>query len=191
MKLHEIDFKEMKYHTLIDNKGDIWTVTEDTLVDSYEERIENLLTLAEISQLEFLKSNYKGWEESQVVYRINDIGDILGYTLNNTAESVVSHKMCYSNCNEFSTKRKAIEIANEQLLYRKIKKFRDENDKEVDWINKSMMGYCIEKDSFGNRYGINASNIFRGLHTIYFTTEELAKKCLDEIVLPFIKNKNV
>lgn len=190
MKLHEIDFKEMKYHTLIDNEGNIWTVTDDTLVDSDKKEIERLFTLAEISQLEFLESHYKGWEESQVVYRIKDTGDILGYVLDNTADSVGHHKMCQSNCNEFSTKKKAIEVANEQLLYRKIKKFRDENDKEIDWMNKPMIGYCVEKDSVGNRYGINASEFFRGLHTIYFTTEKLAKRCLDEIVIPFIKNKN-
>lgn len=94
----------------------------------------------------------------------------------------------YNNCNMFSTKEKAEEVAKEQLLYRIIKRFRDENDKYVDWMNNCGWAFYIYYDSCDKEYNVSMSYDERHLHTIYFTTRELATKCLNEVVLPFIKN---
>lgn len=181
MKLHEIDFtKSMK---LVDNYGEIWLVDDGELIGEEGDYIYSTLTMKEISKLEFeIQSVDTGWNNGEDYGYVILVNDDIGQT-HYTSSNL-------SSCNAFTTHKKAKEVADEQKLYRKIKKFRDENDKQLDWMNKPMIGYCIEKDSLGNRYGINASEFFRGLHTVYFTTEELAKKCLDEIVIPFIKNKN-
>lgn len=137
-------------------------------------------------------TNDNGWyvdiKEDDKYYYIDSDGEIeddyysVCYTINRT------HKDQY---NTFATKEKAEEIAIEQLLYRKIKQFRDTEDERVDWGNIYKTGYYIYKDSNRNRYEVDFLSHLRPMHTIFFTTKKLAQRCLDEVVIPFLKENEI
>ena len=77
------------------------------------------------------------------------------------------------------------------MLYRKIKEFRDKNDKYVDWLNDDRTGWHIYKDLCEKEYVVSTLNHTRDLHTIYFTTKKIAERCLNEVVLPFLKENEI
>ncbi|OSA95647.1 UNVERIFIED_ORG: hypothetical protein B2H93_04295 [Clostridium botulinum] len=93
---------------------------------------------------------------------------------------------CYNNYNCFSTKEKAEEVNKEQLLYRMMKKFYDENDGNVNF-NDSECNYHISYNKGLQSFEIDWGYDHFGLHSIYFSTYQLAKRCFEEIVKPFYK----
>lgn len=94
-------------------------------------------------------------------------------------KSGISKERVESN-NCFTTKEKALEVAKEQLLYRSMKKFRDENDQHIDWMNTEHPGYFLVK-AIEIGWKVEHRRISREPHTIYFTSRELALKCLKEM----------
>lgn len=184
MKVHELDYTDNKKYK--DNRGYEYIIIDGCLRD-YENG-EIIPITKTISEYEFEEIKIKtGWERvdnEKKYYCVADRGEIGWYIENNNCRS----DEFFNNYNYFSTKEKAEEVAKEQLLYRKIKKFRDENDEYVDWMNEFEDGYCIVKHIRYRGWHITSWSEFRDLHTIYFTTEELANRCLSEIVLPFIKD---
>lgn len=135
--------------------------------------------------------NDTGWideinygDEYYTIGRFNNI-DCLTFINDNPDDSFKN------TINMFSTKDKAVEVTKEQLLYRKMKKFRDINDRYVDWMNDSRTAWYIYKNTLTDTTDYKVGSLYSGvrdLHTIYFTNKELAQKCLNEVVLPFLKN---
>lgn len=122
---------------------------------------------------------YTDTTKEEVYYYIDSSGEI------DLDDSIDNNYI--NNYNSFSTKRKAKEIAKEQLLYRKIKNFRDECDDIVLEYEGNRIGYCIKNDVCNDKYSIQDSSFSVGLHDVLFSTKELAQRCLDEVVLPFME----
>ena len=136
--------------------------------------------------------NEFGWitdiKHEELYYTIDEVGDVGGYY--NDKRSVLDIK-CKNAHNMFSSREKAEEVANEQLLYRKIKKFRDINDnKKLNWGDHKI-GFLIVFDTETQEYFVDSSKDYRRLHTIYFSTRELAERCLHEVVLPFFEDNEI
>lgn len=154
----------------------------------------NEIVLSElILNLDFKEvESSSGWfddiEEDTKYYYIDSDGEIETTSYSGIYTFNKRHK---NKLNMFKTKEKAEEINREQLLYRKIKEFRDKNDKYVDWLNDDRTGWHIYIDLCGKEYMLSTLNYTRDLHTIYFTTGELAEKCLNEVVLPFLKENEI
>lgn len=182
MRIYEFDFSKLEGCSVIDNNEKIWKLKNGDLISEDNKVINEEYTVYEIMTLKFeVYKELTGWEKVDRPYTIYSTGNI-GKGLATDLEK--------DNLNVFSTMDKAQEIQNEQKLYRKIKKFRDENDEQVDWMNTLDDGYYIYRNTEIGIYEVTDCSSMRDLHTIYFTKYELAQKCLLEIVLPFIKNEN-
>lgn len=120
------------------------------------------------------------YNEDTPVYYIDLFGDVeCTYDI----ESIVNKA-----CNAFLSKDKCLEVSLDQLLYRKIKRFRDENDGEsIDWNNSSTKKYYIFYSFNDKQFIVGKVWSLKDLHTIYFSNGDIAIKCLDEIVKPFVK----
>lgn len=194
MKIWELKLENgLKYK---DNFGCVWIVKDGDLITKREQSqihcsmITDKYTISELQGMEFeeIKPKVTDWERCELNENyifLNDEDDI-------EIEAENNHKYDdkkYEICNYFSTKSKAREVANEQLLYRKMKKFRDENDEYVDWFNTYRQAYYVGFSSEEKILKVTYVTNGRDLHTIYFTTKELAQRCLDEIVKPHFENK--
>lgn len=127
-------------------------------------------------------------KHEELYYTIDETGDVENYYYDERSSLDIK---CKNVHNMFSTKEKAEEVANEQLLYRMIKKFRDINDSKIlDWSDYKL-GFFIAFDTENQEYFVECSKDYRRLHTIYFSTRELAERCLYEVVLPFFEYNEI
>lgn len=189
MNIWEINFEEMQGKRLKGYNGQEYIVKDKGLF-STKSGLDIMYTneLEDIVKMEFkeVMTKLNGWERSNT-------GDVY-YTIHRELISASQDfrddisESSYNGCNYFSTIEKAEEILKDQLLYRMMKKFRDENDIYVNWNNSIDKGYYVFYNTLLGCYGIEDANS-RDLHTIYFTTRELAQRCLDVIVKPFMKNR--
>ena len=91
-------------------------------------------------------------------------------------------------CNSFLSRDKCLEVSFDQLLYRKIKRFRDENDvNSINWFDDFNKKFYICYDFMLEEFIINTIYSQRDIHTIYFSSKDIACKCLYEIVKPFVE----
>ena len=88
--------------------------------------------------------------------------------------------ICYENANCFETKEEAERVAFEQILFRKIRRFRNTyDDEEVDWNNNSQK-YYIHYDYEEKEIKVNWLYTYRDILVIYFNSREVAERCLKE-----------
>lgn len=190
MKIWELDYTDKKRYE--DNQGNEYIVIDNCL--RYYEGGEMVSVGKTTLELEFQEdiSANSGWitkvdnlKYKDEYYLISTIGtiELMDY------DAPSYDRIVNKNCNMFSTKEKAEEVAKEQLLYRMIKRFRDENDEYELLKFGSRFGYCIKKNTNNQEYRVQYNENFIGLHDIFFSCLELAQRCLDEIVLPFIKGE--
>ena len=89
--------------------------------------------------------------------------------------------ICYENANCFETKEEAERVAFEQILFRKIRRFRNTyDDEEVDWNDKNYEKYFIHYDYHFKRIAVNYAYTYRSINEIYFNSKEVAEMCLEE-----------
>lgn len=97
-----------------------------------------------------------------------------------------------NNLNYFQTEQQAERQSFEQLLHRKLKKFALENNSEVDWSNDDSK-YNIWYDYQEKKLDIGCIEEARDFGQIYFTSEEVAKKAIeefkDELIIYFTSDK--
>lgn len=153
----------------------------------YDKECNNVCLYNQNNERLYLNNVILGWKYKEVIkesewvnkdctqdtYTIINDGSIIKFK--GSSQSLIKSMNC------FSTKEKADEVAKEQFLYRFMKKFRDENDEKVDWMNEHRKGYFIYKDLNNKKYCIDFYRHSRDIHTIYFTSLDLAQKCLKEM----------
>lgn len=113
------------------------------------------------------------------------------------SEGDVSFDYCSSyeveNLNAFSTYEKAKEVADIQLLLRKIMKFRDENDKNIiDFLSKQEECWMPEirvNEDHSIEIISEVYSCYRNMLGIGFSSCELCERCINEIIIPYYKDK--
>ena len=100
-------------------------------------------------------------------------------------DSSVDNQM-YTSANYFSDKAFAEQVALHQLLYRKLLKFAYENDcEDREWGTK-YEHYRIYYDTDCDKFGIDVNDAFK-YQGVYFSTRQGAKRAIEEVVEPFMK----
>ncbi|NFT08288.1 hypothetical protein FDF26_14705 [Clostridium botulinum] len=176
-KDNESDTK-YKLSTNINNKPTLYWLNNNISVVFTQEQIM-YLDLEEIKKV-------NDWERQKYdeKYYYIDYDGTIGYDSDRDNRSDLN---CYDNYNYFSTKEKAEKVNKEQLLYRMMKKFYDENDGNVKKSDESMCKYYIAYECSSKTYNVLYGWDLLDLHTIYFSKEQVAERCLEEIVKPFFK----
>ena len=111
-------------------------------------------------------------------YFIDCYGDI-------DADSREDDKL-FDNVNYFNDEYFANQVALHQLLYRKLLKFAYENDcEDREWGTK--YEHCrIYYDTDSDKFGIDINDAFK-YQGVYFSTRQGAKRAIEEVVKPFMK----
>lgn len=82
-------------------------------------------------------------------------------------------------CNCFSDTNKANIIAFEQTLYRKLRKFADENNDDIDWDNGNQSKHYIYYDFNSESFRVESRYKYKEFGQMYFSSYDIAKKALD------------
>lgn len=111
-------------------------------------------------------------------YFINCYGDI-------DADSREDDRL-FDNVNYFNDEYFANQVALHQLLYRKLLKFAYENKcADVEW-NGSNDHWCIYYNPDNFKYCIAGFDSYK-FDCVWFSSEDAAKRAIEEVVKPFIK----
>lgn len=116
-------------------------------------------------------------------YFISHFGDVDGYRQASDYED----DALFNNSNYFNDEQFANQVALHQLLYRKLLKFAYDNEFEdtAKWDNIERH-FCVIYDGIIKNYVIWEGNSNKHF-TVYFSSEEGAKKAIKEVVEPFVK----
>lgn len=120
---------------------------------------------------EKLPTEWDKVECMETYYRIYTDGSIEGITFENDGYD----KHLFNIGNYFNTREKAEEIEFEQELFRKLKRFSEEND-YIDWTDINFK-YYIKFDSGILKLGMTISERIQG--TVYFGSEDTASKAIE------------
>ena len=101
-------------------------------------------------------------------------------------EADQSDDMSFECSNYFNDKAFAEQVALHQLLYRKLLKFAYENDcEDREWGTK--YEHCrIYYDTDSDKFDIDVNDAFK-YQGVYFSTRQGAKRAIEEVVEPFMK----
>ena len=93
----------------------------------------------------------------------------------------------YNTINYFNDKTFAEQVALHQLLYRKLLKFSYDNGYEdtEEW-NGGNEHWAIRYNSYRNEFRLYYQDGYKA-HEVYFSSEEGAKRAIEEVVEPFMK----
>lgn len=191
MKLWEVLKLENKGKKYKDNNGSIYELNITKHNEPILYRYNDIVTFTqyEVMHLDFAEVKpLSGWE------RVGE-GKLYYYLDHDTKVETDSddygkfEDTHYQYYNYFSTKEKAEEVRKEQELYRRMKKFYDENDGNIEW-QKGSDKYHIAFDYDDKKYIIyNSGYWHKRLGVVYFSTRELAQRCIDEVIKPFYARK--
>lgn len=97
----------------------------------------------------------------------------------------------FNNYNYFSTKEKAEQIRDMNLLQRMMQKFADENNEdEIDWEKQSIKKYWIAYEWYFDKYSVNWAKGAEGVGVTYFTSTTIAERCIEEVIKPFYNKQS-
>ena len=90
-------------------------------------------------------------------------------------------------CNYFNDAEFAKQVALHQLLYRKLLKFAYDNEYEdtAEWDGNNEH-WAIRYNSYRNEFRLYYQDGYKA-HEVYFSSEEGAKRAIEEVVKPFMK----
>ena len=135
------------------------------------------ITLSKEAQ-EILK---KEISQSKKVKNFSKEGDLGHWYIDCDGEVIIGggiSSSCEDSLNEFTSKEFAEKIAFKQLMERKLLKFKEEYDNvKLDW-NDDSLKYRLYYDAEDKNILIDYNNIYRQQGSIYFSTKEIAKKCI-------------
>lgn len=121
--------------------------------------------------------------EDEVYFQIGIDGDVFPlYEYGTTADE--DSVLCV---NYFNDKQFAKQVALHQLLYRKLLKFAYDNECEdtAEW-NEINAHWCIYMDTRSNRWDVTYY-VSMKFDDVYFSSEKGAKRAIEEVVEPFMK----
>lgn len=190
MKFFELDFESDKTY-YEESYNEYWKVIDGDLYlnETDGALIHDIYSMNMIKNMEFYDSKYTGWEVNnnkieEMHYSIGADNDI--YETRSCIPSMVNNLNC------FSTREKAEEVSTLQLKFRKIMKFRDENDSKWDeqlWGDLSIAKYTIAYDYLNREYVAATACGFTVQGAVYFSSREIAERCIEEILT--IKEDNI
>ena len=135
------------------------------------------ITLSKEAQ-EILK---KEISQSKKVKNFSKEGDMEHWYINSRGEILDSIGIIpkdKNSLNKFTNKEFAEKIAFKQFMERKLLKFKEEYDNvKLDW-NDDSLKYRLYYDAEDKNIHIDYNNIYRQQGSIYFSTKEIAKKCI-------------
>ena len=80
----------------------------------------------------------------------------------------------------FTNKEFAEKIAFKQLMERKLLKFKEEYDNvKIDWNNNDEIKYRLSYNETDKEIEINSNYEYKQQGSIYFSSKEIAKKCIE------------
>lgn len=119
-------------------------------------------------------------------YLVNHTGTIENWRLENNGLD----RSLYNAANMFNDKEFAIRQAKSEVLNRLLKRFSYENGWSDDlWEDNNIYKYCIVYEVIGNKYEVLPTIHYKRLSTVYFISEDIAKRAIDEIIIPFEQGK--
>lgn len=128
------------------------------------------------------KNPFKRVDEGEVYYCINLSGNVYMHYDNRH----VLDEGLYDVSNYFNDKAFANQVALHQLLYRKLLKFAYENDcEDREWGTK-YEHWRIYYDIASDKFDIDVNDAFK-YQGVYFSTSRAAKRAIEEVVKPFVK----
>ena len=148
------------------------------------------LDSVDIMGLEFEEIHPKltGWERAEknhTYYAISTYNEIIR-TLECGNDS---DKKAHDNLSYFSLEEKAEEVRDMNLLQRMMLKFYDEEDGQVNWNDGNKRKYSINYEYLVKDFTITQVYTCKKMNEIYFSSEELAQRCIDEVIKPFMEGK--
>ncbi|MCF0163202.1 MAG: hypothetical protein HUJ88_11585 [Fusobacterium necrophorum] len=154
----------------------IYRVTEDMFLEADGVAIEKIPYELLFSKFEEVEEKSNGWSKYNIrqgdeYFTITESGVVQMYELNSDYDNFL-----YGKYNKFSEEKKANEINDYQELYRKIKKFADQNNEKINWDDKSYK-YFIYCQNHDLRTASHYSQ--RQFGQIYFSSKELAERAKD------------
>lgn len=193
MKLWEILKEENVWKKYRDNNGIKYELVLYSGIPTLK-RVDDLY-IYKFSQMEIMELIFEEIEEKKTGWeRVNCDNPYYKIDIDGEVDDIYSEDLdciddrLYEILNYFSTEEKADEIAKEQLLYRKMKKFYDENDANVYWDDLEQCKYEINYDYDETKWEIYLCTSLKVINSIYFSTEELAQRCINEVIKPFYEN---
>lgn len=145
-------------------------------VDLTEEQIKQLGLEVE------KKSPFDRTEKEKKFYYVSDFGYVAAtYDLKNIADDKLYDVANYCTDKEIITAR-----AKEEVLSRLLWRFSMENGgSEIDWNNNKQEKWFIYSEYPIKEFYITYSYTSLFINTIYFISNEVAQRAIDEIVIPF------
>lgn len=93
----------------------------------------------------------------------------------------------YNSGNYFNNREVAEQVALEMNLQQKLRKFTYDNGwTEELWGDKKVTKYSICFDVIDNKFEIYFNNLTKR-NDVYYKTEGIAQRAIDEIIIPFMK----
>lgn len=188
MKIYEILKEEYVNKEFVDGKGNVYRIAQGVGERFLTNEIgQALIVTPSLLEREFKLFKALEWFDEESInnrdkyYYIDECGGV-GYHF---YDSDAFDLKCIENVAAFKTIEKALEVQDEQLLYRKMKKFQEENDETVNWHDGSLK-YKITYDFATEEYYTITNQTSKDLNSVYFTTIELAQRCIDKIIRPHI-----
>ena len=113
--------------------------------------------------------------------------DMSGYVVSVREENATTDKSRYKVANYCTDKKLMEQRALHEILSRLLWRFSMQNDGDkIDWHNIDQNKYKIYYDHRKEKFFVGC-NCWEQHDVQYFHTEEIAKKAINEIVLPFMK----
>ena len=120
--------------------------------------------------------------QSKKVKNFSKEGDLGHWYIDSYGEVMVGGAVLPNNTNflnEFTKKEFAEKIAFKQLMERKLLKFKEEYDNvELDWDDEDSGKITLRWNTFKNELEIVSFCITKIQGAIYFSTKEIAEKCI-------------
>ena len=89
-------------------------------------------------------------------------------------------KELYLIAKKFTNIDKAKEIHFKETLWRKLQRFADENNNEIDWNALPGRKYFIYYDYYEDKISIDETGAFEHFGQVYFSSREIAERALEE-----------
>lgn len=153
------------------------TVDMENLTNAERQQLLKLVELVEKGQKKRNMFKPKGGED---YYHINFIGGVKRDTYCDVETDEQLIKIGNACTDKAVMERKAKDMKLWSLLWN----FAEENNGELDWSNSERNKYYIYCGNNHNWY-IDVKGLWRGLTEIYFSTQEIAQRAIDEIIVPY------
>ncbi len=129
------------------------------------------------------KNPFDRVKKGKKYYFISGSGDIVSCTENTDS----CDNTTYVESNYFNDEQFAKQVALHQLLYRKLLKFAYDNEcKDTAEWDGGNEHWAIRYNSYRNEFRLYYQDGYKA-HEVYFSSEKGAKRAIEEVVEPFMK----